>query len=642
MAYIRKLFNENFLEYASYVIKERAIPALNDGLKPVQRRILQSLHDIDDGKFHKVANVVGHTMQYHPHGDASIYEALVNLAHKKLFIEMQGNFGNTLTGDPASAARYIECRLLPMAYEVLFGPEITEFADSYDGRRREPVTLPAKIPLPLILGAEGIAVGMATRILPHNFVEVLEAEQACLRGEDIELYPDIPSGGIIDVSSYEGGNGKVLSRARLDATDPKRIVVRELPYGVTTENLIASIEAAVRANKIKIGAINDFTTENVEIEIKLPRGVHAREILDALYAFTDCQVSIAVTMLLIKDNKPALMSVSEIIRYQSDRLLEILRNELLLEKEQLLSKIHARTLEKIFIVEGIYKRIESSKTLERVFQTVLEGLEPFQGELRRELTADDVEGLLKIPIRRISQFDVSRMEDEIRRFQERLDELTHDLRHLVDYALGYLDAILKKYRSSYPRRSEIVSMSRVDIRDAAQKNLKVKYNPDTGYLGHEVTGGRVLFDASVYDRILYIKKDGSYLVCDLPDKLFAGKHLLYAGLADRETCNNTVFSLIYRNKGNGYPYIKRCRITQYILNRHYSLIPDEGELVRLTAKVGVAAVVDFKHKSLIPGADRFAVTDYLIKGVKARGVRIKPKPFTSARFISLKTLEKKG
>ncbi|RKX77498.1 MAG: DNA topoisomerase IV subunit A, partial [Spirochaetes bacterium] len=307
MAYINKLFDENFLEYASYVIKERAIPHLDDGLKPVQRRILQSLHDVDDGKFNKVANVVGHAMQYHPHGDASIYEALVNLANKELFIDKQGNFGNTLTGDPASAARYIECRLLPLGKEVLFGPEITEFTDSYDGRRKEPITLPAKIPLPLILGAEGIAVGMSTRMLPHNFVEVLEAEQAHLRGEEFELFPDVPSGGIIDVSNYNQGNGKILSRARLDSSDPKRIVVRELPYGVTTESLIASVEAAARSNKIKIGAINDYTTENVEIEIKLSRGVHTEDVLDGLYAFTDCEVSVSLNMLMIRDEKPAVM-----------------------------------------------------------------------------------------------------------------------------------------------------------------------------------------------------------------------------------------------------------------------------------------------------------------------------------------------
>jgi topoisomerase-4 subunit A len=656
MAYINRLFNQNFLEYASYVIKERAIPHLDDGLKPVQRRILQSLHDVDDGKFHKVANVVGHAMQYHPHGDSSIYEALVNLANKELFIDKQGNFGNTLTGDPASAARYIECRLLPMGKEVLFGPEITDFIDSYDGRRKEPVTLPAKIPLPLILGAEGIAVGMSTKMLPHNFVEVLEAEQACLKGEDFELFPDVPSGGIIDVSNYDEGNGKVLSRAKLDSSDPKRILVRELPYGVTTENLIASIESAARSNKIKVGAITDYTTEDVEIEIKLPRGVHTKDVLDGLYAFTDCEVSIAVNMLMITDEaqpgenadkpgevitRPAVLSVPEVIHHHAKRLVVILEKELLLEKGQLLDKIHARTLEKIFIVEKIYKRIEPIKTVPGIFKAVHKGFDPFTEEIAREVTDDDVERLLKIPIRRISRFDIDRMEDEIRQLRDRLSEIEHHLRHLTDYALAFLDGILEKYRGKYPRHSEIVSLRKVDVRDAAQKNLKVKYNPDTGYLGYEVSGGRILFDASVYDRILYVKKDGTYLVTDVPDKLFVDKGMLYAGLADKETCESTVFSMVYRNTENNYPYIKRCRITQFILNRSYDLIPDEGKMVRFTTKEDVAVVVDFKQKSLLAGADQFPVEDYLIKGVKARGVRLKPKQFNSARFVSLKTLEKK-
>ena len=641
MAYINKLFDENFLEYASYVIKERAIPHLDDGLKPVQRRILQSLHDVDDGKFHKVANVVGHAMQYHPHGDASIYEALVNLANKELFIDKQGNFGNTLTGDPASAARYIECRLLPMGKEVLFGPEITDFTDSYDGRRKEPITLPAKIPLPLILGAEGIAVGMSTKMLPHNFVEVLEAEQAHLRGEEFELFPDVSSGGIIDVSNYNNGNGKILSRAKLDSSDPKRIVVRELPYGVTTESLIASVEAAARSNKIKIGAINDYTTENVEIEIKLSRGVHTEDVLDGLFAFTDCEVSVSLNMLMIRDEKPVVLSVPEVIEHHAGRLLSLLEKELLLEKSQLLDKIHARTLEKIFIVEKIYKRIEPIKTVPGIFRTVHKGFIPFAEEIAREITDDDVERLLKIPIRRISQFDIERMEDEIKQLQDRIDVIDHHLAHLVEYALSFLEGILEKYRGKYPRHSEIVSLRKVDVRDAAQKNLKVKYNPDTGYLGYEASGGRVLFDASVYDRVLYIKKDASYLITDVPDKLFVGKGMLYAGLADKETCEEVVFSLVYRNNENNYPYIKRCRIIQYIMNRSYSLVPEEGVLVRLTIKEDVAAVVDFKQKSLIPGSDQFPVSDYLIKGVKARGVRIKPKEFTSARFTSLKTLEKK-
>ena len=654
MAYVNRLFNENFLEYASYVIKERAIPHLDDGLKPVQRRILQSLHDIDDGKFHKVANVVGHTMQYHPHGDASIYEALVNLANKELFIDRQGNFGNTLTGDPASAARYIECRLLPMAKEVLFGPQITDYTDSYDGRRKEPITLPAKIPLPLILGAEGIAVGMSTRMLPHNFAEVLEAEKAALRGEDFELYPDMPSGGIIDVSGYAEGRGKVLSRARLDSSDPKRIVIRELPYGVTTENLIASIESAARSNKIKIGAISDYTTEKVEIEIKLPRGVHTKDVLDGLYAFTDCEVSIAVNMLLITGGggddkaaekaveKPAVMTVPEVVRYHAGRLVEVLIRELELERGQLLDAVHARMLEKIFIVEKIFRRIEPIKTVQGIIRAVHRGFEPFAGEIGREVSDEDVERLLKIPIRRISQFDIARMEDEIRGLRERLGEVEHHLAHAVDYALGFLDGILDKYASRYPRRSEIVSLRKVDIRDAAQKNLKVKYNPETGYLGYEASGGRVLFDASVYDRILYIKKDGSYLVTDVPDKLFAGKGMLYAGLADKESCEAVVFSLVYRNTENNYPYIKRCRVTQFILNRSYSLVPEEGRIVRFTTKEDVAAVVDFKQKSLLKTADHFPVSDYLVKGVKARGVRLKPKEFVSARFVSLKTLERRA
>ena len=648
MAYVNRLFNENFLEYASYVIKERAIPHLDDGLKPVQRRILQSLHDIDDGKFHKVANVVGHAMQYHPHGDASIYEALVNLANKELFIDRQGNFGNTLTGDPASAARYIECRLLPMAKEVLFGPRITDYTDSYDGRRKEPITLPAKIPLPLILGAEGIAVGMSTRMLPHNFAEVIEAEKAALRGEEFELYPDVPSGGIIDVSGYAEGRGKVLSRARLDSSDPKRIVIRELPYGVTTENLIASIESAARGSKIRIGAISDYTTEKAEIEIKLPRGVHTEDVLDGLYAFTDCEVSIAVNMLLITgggekgQEKPAVMTVPEVIRHHAGRLVEVLIRELKLERGQLLDAVHARMLEKIFIVEKIFRRIEPIRTVEGIFRTVHKGFEPFAEEIGREVSDEDVERLLKIPIRRISQFDIGRMEDEIRALRKRLGEVEHHLAHPVDYALGFLDGILEKYASRYPRRSEIVSLRKVDIRDAAQKNLKVKYNPETGYLGYETSGGRVLFDASVYDRVLYIKKDGSYLVTDVPDKLFVGKGMLYAGLADRESCEAVVFSLVYRNTENNYPYIKRCRVTQFILNRSYSLVPEEGKIVRFTTKEDVAAVVDFRQKSLMKTADHFPVVDYLVKGVKARGVRLKPREFVSARFVTLKTLERRS
>ena len=642
MAYIQGLFETNFIEYASYVIKDRAIPHLNDGLKPVQRRILQSLFDVDDGKFHKVANVVGHCMQYHPHGDSSIYGALVNLANKELFIDKQGNFGNIYTGDPASAARYIECRMLPFANEVLFNPEITDFEDSYDGRRKEPITLPCKIPMPLVLGAEGIAVGMSTRILPHNLKEVLEAEKACLRGDPFELLPDFPTGGLVDVSDYREGNGKILSRAKLDTSDPKKIIIKELPFGTTTETLIASVENAARKNKIKIGGINDFTTDKVEIEIKLSRGVHTEDVLEGLYAFTDCEVSISVNLLLIKDQNPVLMTVPEVIRYHADQLVVILRKELKLEEEQLLDKLHARTLERIFIEERIYKRIEEMKTPESIILAVRDGFTLFMEEIKRDITEDDIERLLKIPIRRISLYDINKMKKEVEEINGRIREIRKHLKNIVEYAISVLDGFLAKKGIDFKRKTEIMSIEKVDIRDAAQKNLKIRYNKDTGYLGSDISSGAVMCEASVYDRILVIRKDCTYQVMDVPDKFFIGKGLLYCGLTDKETLDNTVFSVIYRNKENEYPYIKRCKITQFILNKVYDLLPEEGEFVRFTTKEDVSIVVDFKQKTLIrTGADGFPIEDYLVKGVKARGVRIKPKEFTSARFIKTSTLLEK-
>ncbi len=643
MAYVNKIFNTNFIEYASYVIKDRAIPHLDDGLKPVQRRILQSLFDVDDGKFNKVANVVGHCMQYHPHGDASIYGALVNLANKDLFIDKQGNFGNIYTGDPASAARYIECRLLPLAKELLYNPEITDFEDSYDGRRKEPIVFPCKVPLILMLGAEGIAVGMSTRILPHNFVEVLQAERAFLLGEPFELFPDFPTGGLVDVSEYREGNGKVLSRAKLDVSDPKKITVTELPYGTTTEALIASIEAAARKNKIKIGSINDFTTENVEIEIKLPRGVHTKDVLDGLYAFTDCEVSLSVNLLVIgPENKPQVMTIPEIIEYHAAQLLKILRRELKLEEAQLLDRLHARTLERIFIEERIYKRIEEMKSPEAIHLAVREGFVPFMKEIQREIEEEDLERLLKIPIRRISLYDINKMKKEMAEIKARLKEIRRHLKNLKAYGVSVLDGLIARQAPLMPRKSEIMAIEKVDIRDAAQKNLKIRYNKETGYIGSDVSSGSLMCEVSVYDRLLMIRKDCTYQVMDVPDKYFVGKGLLYCGLAEKEVMENTVFSIVFRNKENGYPYIKRCKITQFILNKVYELLPGNAQFVRFTAKTDVSVVVDFKQPSLIPGADSFPVENYLVKGVRAGGVRIKPKAFTSARFIKTSTLEKKG
>lgn len=641
MAYVHKLFEENFIEYASYVIKDRAIPHLDDGFKPVQRRIIQSLIDTDDGKFNKVANVVGHCMQYHPHGDASIGAALVNLANKELFIDRQGNFGNVFTGDPASAARYIECRLLPFTKKVLYNPQITDFEPSYDGRRNEPVTFPAKIPLVLILGAEGIAVGMATKILPHNLVEVLEAEIACLEERDFKLYPDFITGGYCDVSEYNDGNGKILSRAKIETTkDQKTIIIREIPFGTNTESVIASIEAAARKNKIKIGAINDYTTENVEIEIKLPRGVHSEDVVDGLYAFTDCEVSISPNLLVIKDNTPVIMTVTEIIEYHSKRLLVILKKELKLEEGELHDKLHARTLERIFIEERIYKRIEEMKSRESVYLAVRSGFEPFLKEIKREITEEDIERLLKIPIRRISLYDINKMKKEIQEINARLKEIKYHLANLTDYGIGFLKGILDSEGKRFERKAEIESFEKVDIRDAAQKNLKVKYNKETGYLGYDVSNGKVLFDASIYDKVIVIKKDATYMAMNVPDKTFIGKGMLYCGLADKETMESTVFSVIYRNTENNYPYIKRCKITQFIMNKSYDLLPEEGKLIKFTTKEDVSAVVDFKQQSLMRSlGDTFPVGKYLIKGVKARGVRLKPKEFSSAKFVKTSTIE---
>ena len=495
MAYVDTLYEKYYLEFASYSIKNRAIPSIDDGFKPVQRRILHALYEMDDGKYHKVANVVGQTMRYHPHGDLSIFGALVNLANKELFIDRQGNFGNIFTGDEASAARYIECRLTPLAREVLFNPETTEYEDSYDGRNREPIAFPAKIPVLLAIGSEGIAVGMTTRILPHNLIELLEAQIACLQDKPFRLHPDFPTGGLVDVSQYDDGNGKVLARARLDTRDPKRILVRELPYGTTTETLIASIEDASKKGKLKISGISDYTTDQVEIEIQLARGVHTKDTVHALYAFTDCETSIAANLLVIQDNRPEITSVTQVIEYNTGRLVEILRAELKLEERQLTARHHAKTLEQVFIENRIYKSIEEETTSESVYRAVFDGLKPYEESIRAEVSREDVENLLKIPIRRISLYDINKAEAEMQDIRRRLREVRADLRGIQAFAVAFLEGIIKKYRNDHPRKTEITSIQRVDVREAAQRNLKLHYDKNTGYLGHQVNGG-ALFDVS--------------------------------------------------------------------------------------------------------------------------------------------------
>ncbi|MEJ2058414.1 MAG: DNA topoisomerase IV subunit A, partial [Desulfofustis sp.] len=433
---LHKLFDYNFLEYTSYVIKERAIPAIEDGLKPVQRRLLQTLHNMDDGRFHKVANVVGETMKLHPHGDASIFAALVNLANKGYLIDRQGNFGNIFTGDQASAARYIECRLSPLAREVLFNKDLTEYTESYDGRALEPVSLPAKIPLLLLQGADGIAVGMATRILPHNFRELLEAQIAILEEREFEIYPDFHQKGLIDVSDYDKGHGKIRCRARMVEKNEKTITITEIPYGTTTASLIDSIEKAAKSGKIKILSINDYTAEEVEIEIKLPRNIYAKDTIKALYAFTDCEMSLNTNLTLIRANMPETTTINEVLRFNTEKLVADLTRELEIELARLKQKLHGRLLEQIFIEERLYKDIEEVPTYEKVIATVDASLKPFIKVLEQPVTKEDVERLLEIKIRRISRYDIDRQAKEIKGLRKDIKQVSKHLEDTVGFTIN--------------------------------------------------------------------------------------------------------------------------------------------------------------------------------------------------------------
>jgi topoisomerase-4 subunit A len=631
VAYIKTLFDKNFLEYASYVIKDRAIPDLEDGLKPVQRRILHSLFEMDDGKFHKVANVVGHCMKYHPHGDASIGSALVVLANKDFFIDRQGNFGNIYTGDEASAARYIECRATSLAKDVFYNPKLTPMVDSYDGRNKEPVIFPAKIPTVLVMGAEGIAVGMSTKILPHNIIEVLEAEKACLSGKKFQIYPDFPTGGLVDVSDYRDGNGKVLVRARLDTSDPKRIVIRELPFGSTTDSLMSSIESAAKAGRLKIQSINDFTTNKVEIEIKLARGIYSEETVDALFAFTECEQSISANLLVIRDNLPAVMTVTEVIKYHAKQLVKILTKELELEKKEQQDKLHQRTLERIFIEERIYKGIEKMKTAEGVKKAVIDGFKPFLKEIGpRGVSDEDTEHLLRIPIRRISLYDINRARAEMLEIQARIKEINGHLKNIISYATGFLDGIINKIKADEElgrgeRKTKVGKFDKVDVKEVVKRDRELKYDPKTGYLGTAVAAETVA-EVSPFDRILILKQNGLYMVTALPEKVFVGPGAWWIGVADKEVLSNTVFTVLYKEPSTGYPCIKRCVIEGWILNKEYSLVPEGAEVLHVDTRPKFTFTAYYVPKPRLKiTKETFKSQDYLVKGLKAGGVRLAAK-----------------
>ncbi|GHT48648.1 DNA topoisomerase IV subunit A [Spirochaetia bacterium] len=633
MAYINNIFEKNFIEYASYVIRDRAIPDLGDGLKPVQRRILHSLFEIDhgEGKFHKVANIVGHCMKYHPHGDASIGDALVVLANKEYFIDRQGNFGNILTGDPASAPRYIECRATPLSKDIFLNPKLTTYIDSYDGRSKEPLLYPAKIPVILVIGAEGIAVGMSTKILPHNIIEVLEAQKLCLKGKPFELFPDFPCGAYVDVSEYKDGNGKVMVRAKLDTSDPKRIVIRELPFGSTTESMMSSIETAAKAGRVKIQSINDYTGENVEIEIKLARGVYAQETIDALFAFTECEASISVNFLVIQDNFPVVTNIQDVIKHHCKQLVTILTNELELEKKELQDKYHLRNLERIFIEERIYKLIEKEKTAEGVNKAILKGFNPLIKEVgNRGITDDDIEHLLKIPIRRISLYDINKAKDEMDQIKLRIKAINSHLKNITEYTLAYIDSLITKIKANEElcggkRKTKVGKFEKIDLKEVSGQDVGLYYDSEKGYLGTSVTG-TLLGHASQFERVLVVRKDGVWIVQDISDKVFVGERAWFVGVADKEKISSLVFTIIYKDKKTNLSYIKRCTIEAWIMNKEYPFVPPDCEVLWVDTRNKFSFTLCYIPRPKIRVLkEEFKAEQYLVKGIKANGVRLSVK-----------------
>ena len=621
---LKTLIDFNFLQYASYVICDRAIPSVEDGLKPVQRRILHALKEKDDGRFIKVANVVGHTMQYHPHGDASIADALVTLTNKRYLIEGQGNFGNLYTGDRAAASRYIECRLTPLAREEIFNKALTEWIPSYDGRNQEPVHLPCKLPLMLMLGADGIAVGLSTAILPHNFIELLEAQIEILREKkrtpfELNLLPDFQTGGLMDISDYNKGNGKIKLRGRIEPHKTNRLVITELPHGVTTESLITSIEEAVKKKKVPVRAIDDFTAEKVEIELILTQGSDQQKAIEALYAFTKCETSITSRLICLKNNRPVEMNIDEVLRENTRQLLDILERELVLKKEKLLDEFHNKTLVQIFIENRIYTAIETCKTYEAVQQAVLKGLKPFTSPLKRAIVDEDVEMLLGVRIKRISLFDIDKNRADIEAVLSELAEVEKHLKSLKSYATRYLKNLIKTYKNTYPRRTEATGFAEVEVRELTATELQIRQD-ENGYIGTAVKG-EVIMECSSLDKLLIVYSNGRYQVMSPPDKLFIDRDLMRCDIYNRETA----FTAVYVEKS--IAYIKRFQLGGAIMNRDYFIgASEKSKLSLLVEGTPESLYVKYRPaKNQRIHQQRFNPADTPIKGAKARGNRLSSK-----------------
>ena len=642
MSQLESLMKDHFIEYASYFILDRAIPELRDGLKPVQRRIMHTLFKMNDGRFHKVANVIGDTMKLHPHGDASIGDALVVLANKDYFIERQGNFGNLLTGHPSAAPRYIECRLTELALETMFHPALTDFVPSYDGRNEEPVVLPAKLPVVLMTGAEGIAVGMATRILPHNLPEIWKAQIAILNNKKFALYPDFEQGGLMDVSGYEDGAGKVELRAKIESRDRKTVVIREIPYGTTTEALIASIESAVQKGRVKISSIDDFTTDKVEIELSIARGSDAKEVIPQLYAYTDCSISVSSNLNVIDNRKPVQMTVSAIAHELTDGLKQLLKRELEYDREQLIDRKHWLTLEQIFVEKRVYKDIENKKTSEAVRKAVWDGMQKHNRLFVRPMVDEDVTKLLEVRIRRISAYDIERNRKEIEEIEKKIKAIEQKLKNMVKTTIEYLEGMLEKYASRYPRRTKITEIKAVDKRAVARQNLRLSYDKTSSFFGTEVRGDQFKLTVSEFEHVLGIARDGTFRIMNVPEKVLFTAPLIYAELFDPD--KGVEFTVVYRDNKK-MVFGKKIKIDKFIRNREYRLIKDKGGRVDLLLPSDETGTV---HMDFVPAKrQRLKEVDFDLGTLEmtsptARGARLAPKPIGKLKLIPAKGGGSKG
>lgn len=576
--YLSGMYQNWFLDYASYVILERAVPHILDGLKPVQRRILHSMKETDDGRFNKVANIVGHTMQYHPHGDASIGDALVQLGQKDLLVECQGNWGNILTGDSAAAPRYIEARLSEFALETVFNPKTTEWTMSYDGRKAEPLILPVKFPLLLVQGAEGIAVGLSSKILPHNFNELLDAAIAYLRGEEFAFYPDFPTGGYIDVSKYNDGErgGSVRVRAKIEKIDNKTLEITDIPFGKTTGTLIESIIKAQEKGKIKVRRVDDNTAEHADIIVHLIPGTSSDRAIDALYAFTDCEVSISPNCCVISEQKPLFLKVSDVLRSSVDNTKELLRRELEIQRGELMESLLYASLEKIFIEERIYKdkEYEQSANLDMAVAHIDKRLTPYKADFVREITRDDILRLLEIKMGRILRFNSEKADNYIESLKEKVKEIDHHLATLVDYTIAWYEKLKKKYGAAYPRRTEIRSFDNIEAAKVAEANEKLYINREDGFIGTGLKKDEFVCNCSDMDDIIVFFKDGKYKVVKVADKLYVGKNVLYLNVFKRND-QRTIYNLVYQNGKGGTTYMKRFAVTGITRDKEYDMMQGE-------------------------------------------------------------------